>query len=280
VILKRGQPLSLYTLGRKPIKFSFKMDMPTYIWLCVQLAFFFLGLYWVFIKSPITGYASAVLATVAATMYFHSNARPIQKTLWMLLILMFLLLELHAIKADRDETIRQQAAIADLTIKNLENVTGGNSFPYIVPQPAVNLHGVSKIPLVIWNAGDYPLTGVTVAITRFSTFIDTAGPLGVNDINVGVIPPHGSRELKPLLQLHLDKTGKDGFWIFISAQNGFFTETINFRNGRNGIAYRYFAHKEFTGKNLGPKSIPVKKVPYGYLQTMDSHGWSDELKTH
>jgi hypothetical protein len=63
-----------------------------------------------------------------------------------------------------DAKLLQRSAISNLIISrdNFLNLTGGNSFAYVVPQ---NFRQKS-IPLVLWNAGDYTLTGVTVRIDR------------------------------------------------------------------------------------------------------------------
>lgn len=71
---------------------------------------------------------------------------------------------------------------ADTATHAVNAITGGNSFGFVVPQP----WGV-KIPLVVWNHGDEPLTGVTITIARTQNpdwasdffrpiFIGTIGP--------------------------------------------------------------------------------------------------------
>ncbi len=74
---------------------------------------FFLGwaIYWTpyrgripFAHLPLPGYAVAVIAVVAAIMSIQGEMRPWQKAAWMLIIGLFLVVELRAIKSDRDDS--------------------------------------------------------------------------------------------------------------------------------------------------------------------------------
>lgn len=81
----------------------------------IQIASLALGFYWWLWKLPVPGYAIGVLAVLAAVMSLHIEAR-VQwwdKSVWMLLMGAFLVLEFKAINEDRriqDETHRNELA--------------------------------------------------------------------------------------------------------------------------------------------------------------------------
>ena len=74
--------------------------------------------------------------------------------------------------------------VAKLSQKNLENITGGNSFGFIVPQ----VDGTQDVPLVVWNHGDQVLSGVTISISR--TQDPNWGREFYHPIFIGTIGPH------------------------------------------------------------------------------------------
>ena len=233
------------------------------IFTAVKLLGFALALFWALGKPPPPGYSVAFLALFAALMSAHNDMRPWQKGLWLLLLGAFLIVELRSINADRamnEKTIaiarkEERDSLRDLLDKlkenlnsserNLKNITGENSFAYISPQ---NSSAPNNIPLVMWNAGDYMLTGVNVVIYR-----TTKWPWRKFEENIGTIPPHRYREM----QLHItpnmngapapgDKNYFDSYWAFITAQNGLFSQTLEFRPSRTGVgwAYRYWEQRE------------------------------------
>ena len=148
---------------------------------------------------PTPGVSVAIIAVVAATVSIHGDMEGSHKALWMLIIGAFLVLELVSIRHERnvqtaaqktllDEerkhfgeigdgikatisdsdsnfnaTMGQFSSVISQTGSVLLNVTGGDSYGVVVPQ---TMGGGDQIPLLVWNKGNNPLTGVTVSIAR------------------------------------------------------------------------------------------------------------------
>jgi hypothetical protein len=139
--------------------------------------------------------------------------------------------------------------VAALSENNLKNVTGGNSFAYLIPQ----IDNSPAVRFALYNRGDAILTGVTVSITR------TGGPpealrnaLYGSPIEVGTVSSRGVRLLQILFTPSpLQKEGIETIFVIIGAQNGQVVENIQFRQSqRKGQAwgFRYQVDRE---GNLG-----------------------------
>jgi hypothetical protein len=76
------------------------------IFLCLQLIVVIICVYFAF-HLPLPGWSIAVLAGVAAAMSVHGEMRSWQKVFWMVLIGALLMIELKAIRHDRDEANAQ-----------------------------------------------------------------------------------------------------------------------------------------------------------------------------
>ena len=104
-----------------------------------------------------------------------------QKLAFTILTAVFVFLESRSINAEYNE----RKFSFDTTLSRLEesinNITGANAFPYVAPQPSFG----DSIPLIIWNAGDYPLIGVTVTIMDSNSFTSGADEFGGTEIDVG-----------------------------------------------------------------------------------------------
>jgi len=236
------------------------------------------------------------------------DMHPSQKAVYLILVFCLMFIENRAIDKDRSDAAKAeqsardaenakfqsiasgiQAAINDsdrnfaLTMNEtnqvLQNITGGNSFGFVVPQPFGE-----TVPLVVWNHGNQPLSGVTVTIARTQDpdwgsaflrpfFIGTIGPQNYAPVpNIAILP-------KP------DETsGEDHYWIFISAQNGTVSEGLWFRKNKKGTvpwAYSYLISRDV---HLRGKALPAyarKGVPPDALVTWSMpllrRNWSDEV---
>jgi len=151
----------------------------------------------------------------------------------------------------------------------LDNITGGKSFGYIVPQ----WDGT----LIFHNEGPALLSGASINITHaFNRLYDP--------ITLGNVAPYGIAFLPNITLLPKLSTtsGLDAFVIEITAANGLFTEVLTFRVARDGRPFAYMFEvtkyielcrptKHLTGSSLVdcPKGISTNKILY-------IRSWSDE----
>jgi hypothetical protein len=134
-------------------------------------------------------------------------------------------------------------------------ITGGDSYAYVAPQP-----GMIPIPLVIWNAGNYTLNGVTVTIHNGRDFTNASAFLTRPILNVGVLAPHGHQLLPVFITPDPEPDGMDTYDIVITAQNGEVNQLLQFRKAeplkweRRYSITRYIPRKD----NMQPIAERVK----------------------
>jgi hypothetical protein len=178
--------------------------------------------------------------------------------------------EIQAISRGGKELKASFDTTLDRLKENINNITGADAFPYIVPQPPIS----GKIPLAIWNAGDYPLTGVTVTIMDRSAFRNGTGEFDAPYIDVGVLPPRGHKVLNKFIEPKPDATGEDVYTIDILAQNGFVSEMLKFRKGKNNIPWAYMFTANKQSNHFGPQT--PSKIPNTDFQGISTGVWSDD----
>ncbi len=243
----------------------------------------------------------AILAFLAAAVTFRKDPGPRERAVWIFVFLGLMSAEVWMMGIDRNanETKERKAeqtqlqgfsdigdgikaAIAESdrnfnatigkTNQVLLNITGGKSFGYIVPQ----FGGGEVAPLIVWNHGDQPLSGVTITIAR--TQDPNWGNAFYQPIFIGTIGPHDHAPVPGFLNLRFEeKSGMDNYWIMISAQNGTVSQSLTFRKDRTGKrawAYSYQVTKPVTlTKPRGP-------IPKGatIMQPLLTRAWSDEVE--
>jgi len=209
------------------------------------------------------GFFIAVLAVLAAVVTFREKPRTWEKALWTFIFLGLMCAEVWMMGVDRQanedqqaranatqlkgfsevgdgikasiaESDRNFAATIGKTNQILQSITGGNSFGFVVPQP-----GGEQVPLVVWNHGDQPLSGVTLTIAH--TQEPDWGSAFFKPIFIGTIGPHDHAPVPVLLAPKPDeKSGQDNYWIMISAQNGTVSQSLWFR--RHGQQLQCLGH--------------------------------------
>jgi hypothetical protein len=135
----------------------------------------------------------------------------------------------------------------------IANISGGDSYLAVVPQPAID----GKVPLNIWNKGHSILSGITVTVSDGRNF----NPLVWPTINVGTLPSWDSFNLGRLLpysitpaidssSITIDGEKVDTYMFYMTAQNGMTVEVLQFKKGRCiPWVYRYWVTKsEKTGE--------------------------------
>jgi hypothetical protein len=147
-------------------------------------------------------------------------------------------------------------SVSTLTERNLQNITGGESFAFVRPQ--VEAAGKGPIGLVVWNHGNEVLTGVTVAFSR--TNDPNWGSEFFNRFVVGTIAPHDGAMIPVTLTPQLGDNGIDHYWLMVSAQNGTVDETLDFRESKKlpgTFAVRLAVTRRFKIDKSSSASIPV-----------------------
>jgi hypothetical protein len=171
--------------------------------------------------------------------------------------------------------------VARLAEESLKNITGADSFPYIVPQTHAGTD--TSIPLFMWNQGAH-LLNVTATITAHKDGDFVTFPA----MNIGALHPGWGRLLPQQISPHPDASGVDSYTIELYTQSDFFTEVIHFRKGHNALpwAYQYWVTKQVFGdeaKRYVYRTFPnlpksQKDDTSGAAIPMkNSGGWSDDL---
>ena len=156
---------------------------------------------------------------------------------------------------------------ADKATVAVNNITGGQSFAYLLPQPVDGAEGYS---VNVFNDGKNVLTGVTVRVGRVKGereheeeyWIDSSA---MHAIPMYTIGPH-SHALVPNYWIYPVENGvlATHFFAIVSAQNGDVLQDIFFRPAKKGKAYAF----RFTVKRA--KNMPGKYPKYTTLKTS---GW-------
>lgn len=239
----------------------------------------------------------AVLALTGVTIIMALlEMRTGHKAVYLLLVICLIFTENRAINKDRADSLKAEddhrneergkfQSIADgldATIANsdrqfaatmgkqnelLQNLTGGDSFAFVVPQThAATSNG---LPLAIHNRGKYMLTGVTVTVWGPHVF-ECVNPFDVVPFYVGTLNPGEIRtiglSLKPLVD---EKHDTDAYWIRIAAQNFTADQMLNIRKGKWALpwAYRYWVTKTtFRPNGTSTQKFLIKPTE-----------WSDDL---
>jgi hypothetical protein len=168
--------------------------------------------------------------------------------------------------------VQQAEGLATLSKSEIADITGGDSFGFVVPQ----LGGDDGIPLVVWNHGDHPLQSVSITIAH--TQDQNWGDAFYHPIYIGPIGPNEHAPV-PNFVLHPSpdpKSGQDNYWIFIYAQNGFVSQSLWSRRGKPAAspwAYSYEVTKPVRLKHA------IGHIPKGATQMKQLlyRNWSDEV---
>jgi hypothetical protein len=161
-----------------------------------------------------------------------------------------------------DQTMEQEKGILatareveELSLDNLKNITGGESFGYAVPFSTQ----ADTSTLILRNDGDHVLTGVTViveqllngclmepnakCVPRFDTGM-------MQPIDMGTLGPHQRKPIPRHVIFDPTGAGSSVYFIRVNAQNGQAIEQIQFRRSsvHQGYAYSFKVVRTFRGK--------------------------------
>jgi len=134
-----------------------------------------------------------------------------------------------------DDVSKTTRSVAKLAKENLENVTGANTYPYIVP----DTFGVPKDELgfMVYSKGPNTLTGITVRIENLLNFYREPEHLHflkeaiVED--VGTLHHSGQRRLKATIKPNVDpvRDTSDTWHVTIDSQSASIQETVEVKKG-------------------------------------------------
>jgi hypothetical protein len=165
--------------------------------------------------------------------------------------------------------------VSNLAQENLATITGKGSHPCIVPQShAAGRDGA--IPLVVWNRGVVPLTGVEIRLLSQSEFLDGESLFHKPSVKIDTLRLDWP---KPLPESILPTPGGDGvahYTAEIWTQNGYYVQVINFRRGKYQLpwAYQYWLNKQtpFLLKASGARGMKGE-----LMADCQQEKWSDDL---
>jgi hypothetical protein len=163
--------------------------------------------------------------------------------------------------------------VAKLAKRNLENITGGDSFAYLVVEPTEGAVGYS---VNVFNNGSDILTGVTVRVARVRGERGSEGDYWLDSgpmhaIQMNNLGPH-AHALMPDYWIYPLENGvlTTHFLAIISAQNGDVIQDIFFRPAAKGKAYAF----RFTVKRPVPsKSVSGESNKPTKYKTLKTTGW-------
>ena len=178
-----------------------------------------------------------------------------------------------------DGVLATTQEVGKLSQQTLENVTGGNSYAYVIPATVVPRVGFSHPVTVdtrfsawVQNNGKHILSGVFVSVVKMknASGISDGGLIG--PIEVGVMSGN-SRVMLPRFFMNPEGDGTDHYFITITAQNGNYDEDLYFRKSKDGTgwAYRLTVNKRTLAKNGYPIHALLKTVEWTEPQILPAH---------
>jgi hypothetical protein len=249
---------------------------------------------WASFKPQTPGISIGLLALAAGIMSVRPQMHSAEKFAWVMILIAFAVLEVYAInrtEADNkttreaqnvafnniaaglktsletaksqyeatighvDNVLKTTNEVSVLAKKNLENITGGNSYAYVYPKFLI---GQSEGQLAIHNEGRQILSGVTVKISQV-----TSGSFGLKPVypihtiarprlDVGTLPPHEGRLMEDSITPVFGSDETAYYHIYINAQNAGAAEDMYFQKSKDGsgIAYRLTVIAPATGKRM------------------------------
>jgi hypothetical protein len=184
--------------------------------------------------------------------------------------------------------LRTTQGVADLARRNLEIVTGGNSFGYVIPRYSRGFADIipqtelpQALPIVLMNGGTEHLSGVTVSIYRFvvkrpiegsSKSLEALTVPILQPTIMGTLPPKGRLTLLSQLDPNPDANGEPASYIInVSAQNGSAGEVLDIRKSKDGKDWEY---KLRVWRNVvGPREKGDFHGPDGWQRMVKTTDW-------
>jgi hypothetical protein len=202
----------------------------------------------------------------------EKKASSAEKLFWLLTIFALLVAEVLAIRKDRNENQQAQAAlrqmemsnflvIADsikgsidsnnehfqetirkveheikLSKENLDGITGGDTYPTVIPLP-IPVDGVNELPLALILHGTHPLYDVHVTVRDYPLpKVADVGKILREGTDTSISPTWSASSISPGVAILLPKrinpsvTGITSYLVSSDARNGKFVEKLHIKN--------------------------------------------------
>jgi hypothetical protein len=165
--------------------------------------------------------------------------------------------------------------VSNLAKENLVNITGEGSHPCIVPQSHAVTHD-GAVPLVVWNRGASPLTGVEIRLLSQAEFLDGESIFHKPSVKIDTLRPDWPKPLPESIVPSRDNDGVAHYTAEIWTQNGYYTQVINFRRGKYQLpwAYQYWLYKQTPFQQNQP---PARGMRGEVMTDCKQEKWSDDL---
>jgi hypothetical protein len=243
---------------------------------------------WWYFHVPSPGKAVAALAVAAAMMSLRPQVSTWEKSAWMVVLCAFLFLELQAINSDRaaasaqvaeerqhqdhkfaaildenqkafDATMAQTKSLTELSTENLNQVTGGNSYPFVMPAEFMPEQGGERFSSGSLHIhGANPLHGVNVSAFGPEGWITPGTDYGT------VLSTEIGRGRPEILFRFKDGSKEVGFNVWINASNGTYFEYVRFRKSPDDSKWRW-AFRVWRGGDASPNhKIILTKAEQGF----------------
>lgn len=177
----------------------------------------------------------------------------------------------------QQQVLNQSEAIRSLSQMSLNDITGGNSYPEIIPQPTAP---GAPIKLGLWDEGKYLLNGVTVTVSDLNHYFTDP-----REFTIGAVHPGWPRFLPFFLTPKLNKNGVAKYEFDIYTQSALFSEMLGIRKGTNGSwNYEFWGEKvlfnDDARRYMKEHHLGGRKIPKGDSVSFDvslfNHPWSGQ----
>ena len=209
-------------------------------------------------------------------MIFLRELTAVQKAFCVLLTFGFVAVEIHSINKDRNEQERQHSHDLDTqrdqsqtfekhlqndfnqTVAHMErvfgetesvlnNVTGGDTYPVVLPQnntgfyTLINGEKARAVPLVIQARGGYPLFDVSIKIVTGLATCDMAmiNSLKKPQVVLGFVTNQDVKGMNFFLAPDPKTNGVLGYLLEITTRNGTFLEGLGIRKSKYSERWEY-----------------------------------------
>lgn len=140
-----------------------------------------------------------------------------------------------------DKTAKQMNRVADISTENLNQITGGSSYPFLVigfDGLQVNVDEVS-VPSRLAVFGDYALHNVALSLVGPRGWLTST--TNATNQDYGTVAPREEGRVRPSYVLRFSKNDVDPlpFHAFINCSNGSYQQTIVFRERGGKWTYGY-----------------------------------------
>ena len=154
--------------------------------------------------------------------------------------------------------------VASLSRRSLENITGGDSYGYVLPSAAITRFPAQPFSMYVKNSGSHILTQVSVSVSKVKEDGTYDGGM-MTPIDIGTLAGHGVSILPQYIMVPVpDSAGIDHHLIIVKAQNGSISEDIWFKRSKDGKYWDYKVEvdKLTFGENAEEHRTLLKSIPW------------------